>query len=276
MMPVRLASLCLAALCGCSFPSSKYLVLATTTSVGNSGLLDVLVPAWQGAGGAEMRPSLAGSGRALQMLEGRQADVVISHAPATESAFLARHGNWHYRKIMFNDFVLVGPREDPAGVRSAPTLDDAMRRIARGDSRFVSRGDQSGTHEREQQLWKLAGAAPPASHLVTSGAGMAVTLRQASQLDAYTLSDRATFEQLKDRINMIVVWEGDARLLNTYAVIVDPDGPRAPEATRFARWLEEGDGRRVIESYRIAGSRVTPFVVWPVNAPRDTPSASPR
>jgi tungstate transport system substrate-binding protein len=268
--------LALLAISGCAGSTPGYLVLATTTSVGNSGLLDVLVPAWQQAGGSAVRPTLAGSGRALRMLELRQADLVISHSPEAETVYVARHPDWLYRKIMFNEFVIVGPPADAAHVRTASTLEEAVRRIARSKSRFLSRADQSGTHEREQFLWKLAGAIPAPDRLMPSGAGMAVTLRQASELDAYTLTDRATFEQVKGAINLSILWGGDPHLLNAYAVIVDPEGPRATEALRFARWLEEGDGRRRIDSYRIAGSTVPPFTVWPASARRDMPAASPR
>lgn len=263
------------ALFACAAPPA-HLALATTTSVGNSGLLDVLLPAWRNEGGLEIRAVLAGSGRALRMLEVGHADVVISHAPEAERAYLERHAGWRYRKLMFNEFVVVGPMEDPADVRRAATLLDALRRIATSRSPFVSRGDQSGTHEREQTLWKVAAVAPAAERLVTSGAGMAATLRQASELSAYTLTDLATFEMLKARLTLMIVWSGDPLLLNTYAVIVDPGGARGSDAMQLARWLEDGNGRRAIGSYRIAGAMAQPFHVWPAGAPRDTPTALPR
>jgi tungstate transport system substrate-binding protein len=144
------------------------------------------------------------------MLERGQVDLVISHAPEAETLYLARNPDWRYRKIMFNTFVIVGPPADPAELRAETALENAVRRIAHGRSRFVSRGDQSGTHEREQLLWKLAGDRPNPSRIITSGAGMAVTLRQASELEAYTLSDRATFEQLHDSINRWSCGKGTA------------------------------------------------------------------
>ena len=251
-----------------------HLVLATTTSVGNSGLLDVLAPRWQAATGVELQPTLVGSGRALRLLADGQADVVISHAPQTEAAMLATHRDWDYRKFMFNDFVLVGPPSDPAGVAGETTLEGALKRLLRPATPFVSRGDQSGTHEREQALWTIAGATP--ASLMTSGAGMAVTLRQASDRAAYTLSDRATFEQLRPRVDLRIVFSGDPRLLNTYAVVTDRRSSRRHEANRFAGWLAAGEGRALIAGYRIAGSTVRPFTVWPAGAPDTTPSALPR
>jgi tungstate transport system substrate-binding protein len=243
--------------------------------VSNSGLLDVLAPAWQQATQIELRPTLAGSGRALRLLADRQADVVISHAPDAEAIMLRAHPSWRYRKIMFNDFVLVGPSNDPARVTHAATLEDALARIAASASKFVTRGDQSGTHEREEALWRLAGVRPSRDAHVTSGAGMAVTLRQASDRQAYTLSDRATFDQLAPRIALRIVFTGDPRLINSYSVIVDENLEGSDEARQFADWLERGKGREVIASYRIAGSSVPPFTVWPDGAPRDVPDARP-
>ena len=262
---------------GCGRGSGPpYLVLATTTSVANSGLLDVLAPAWQQATRVEVRPMLVGSGRALRMLADGEADVVISHAPALEAAMLRTRAAWRYRKIMFNDFVLLGPDRDPAAVAQASALEDALRRIVEAGARFVSRGDQSGTHEREQALWALVRVRPGSSALLTSGAGMAVTLRQASDREAYTLSDRATFDQLASQLSLTIVFAGDRRLINTYSVIVDEEGPRHAAARQFADWIERGAGRGLIARYRIAGSDIQPFTVWPDAAPRDVPDAQPR
>lgn len=253
-----------------------YLVLATTTSVGNSGLLDALLPAWQQSHAVEIRPALAGSGRSLGMLADGEADVVISHAPVAEAEMLARHRPWRYAKIMFNDFVIAGPPADPAGVGGETTLEGALRRLTSSGAPFVSRGDQSGTHEREQWLWKAAGAPPGEAALLTSGAGMAVTLRQASDRRAYTLTDRATFDQLKSQLDLVIVSAGDPRLLNTYAVIIDPTRRRGAAARQFADWLADGGGRALIAQYRIEGSEVQPFEPWPRGAPRDSPDALPR
>lgn len=266
--------------CGLSPQSAPYLVLATTTSVGNSGLLDVLVPAWQQESGVEVRPLLVGSGRALRMLfELGEADVAISHAPEAEARMMARHPTaWRYRKIMYNDFVLVGPRGDPAAVRAASTLDDALRRLAASTTQFISRADQSGTHEREESLWRMISARPEPQMLISSGAGMAVTLRQASDREAYTLTDRATFEQLKERVQLEIVYQGDARLLNTYAVVGTRLGPRSVDAIAFMNWLARGGGREIIEDYRIRGRAIRPFTVWPADGghePHSLPASSP-
>jgi tungstate transport system substrate-binding protein len=251
------------------------LTLATTTSVGNSGLLEPLALAFLRQHRIELRSHLAGSGRALELLASGNADVVISHAPGLEAKALRRHPEWRYQKIMFNDFVLVAPRHDPAQVKNARDIGEAMRRIASSPTaRFLSRGDRSGTHEREETLWAAAGRRPSPDRLVIGGAGMGATLRMASETGAYTLTDRATFAQLASRLSLVVVFEGGELLLNTYAVIVPSSGPFQVEATAFADWLSDGKGRDVIDQFRIA-SDLRAFSVWPLESPRHDPAAVP-
>ena len=249
------------------------LVLATTTSVSDSGLLDVLLPAFERTSGVSSASQLVGSGLALKMLADGNADVAITHAPAAETEALAAHPSWQYRKIMFNSFVLVGPAADPARVRDARDAPDAMRRIAQSTARFVSRGDGSGTHERERHLWTAAGATPSDTRLVVAGAGMAATLRAASETEAYTLTDRATFARLQKEIALTVLLEQGADLLNTYAVIVDPASPRAGAARQLAGWLSDGDGRGIIEGFRIRSEPA--FVLWPAGRARTSPADVP-
>jgi tungstate transport system substrate-binding protein len=255
-------------------PSSGHLVLATTTSVGNSGLLDVLLPAFKQEQQLDVRSHLAGSGLALRMLEKGDADIVISHAPAAEATILRAHPDWRYRKIMFNDFVIVGPPDDPAHVKGANDAGAAMRQIAVSDARFLSRGDQSGTHEREEALWRLAGERPGRERLIVAGAGMGATLRVANETGAYTLTDRATFTQHLGTLSLTVVFEGGPLLLNTYAVVIDPSGPRATGAQRLYVWLSDGVGREVIQGYQLRG--VQAFFPWPAGRPREDPDAVPR
>jgi tungstate transport system substrate-binding protein len=244
------------------------LILATTSSVANSGLLDVVLAAYRGG---TVRPVLVGSGRALEMLAAGSADVVISHAPARETADLAAHPSWTYRKILYNDFLIVGPPEDPAGVAGAGDAVEAMTRIAQSAARFLSRGDESGTHERERDLWAAAGLEPEPARLVVAGAGMGQTLRVAGSTGAYTLTDRGTYEALRESIRLRVLFEGDPRLLNTYAVIADP----ANEAGAvFARWLSAGAGREVMGEALRAG-RVRGFVVWPSGVAGSAPASRP-
>ena len=258
-------------------PDQPRVTLATTTSVGNSGLLDALLPVFEREAGIQVRPLLVGSGRALQMLVSGDADLGITHAPEAESATLDGRYEWLYRKIMFNEFVLVGPVDDTAQVKSAGSVVEAMRRIARSGAVFVSRGDSSGTHERERQLWSLAGAQPAAKHLVVAGSGMGTTLRVADNVAAYTLTDLATFEQHARQLRIALLFEDDPLLLNTYAVIVPAGRHRAAaRARRFAAWLADGNGRAVIERFRVGPNKVQAFFPWPAGAPRDRPEALPK
>jgi tungstate transport system substrate-binding protein len=252
--------------------SANRFTLATTTSVDNSGLLGVLLPAFRAHTGIDAQVVTPGSGIALKMLADGSVEAVISHAPAREAELLRRPGGWFYRKIMFNDFVLVGPPGDPARVKEAASLDEAMRRIAASDIRFISRGDSSGTHQRERELWAHAGVVPNPERVVAAGGGMGATLRIAGTMGAYTLTDRGTWHQHSGRGDLVVVFEGGADLLNTYAIIVRPDAQ--PQARTFADWLVDGDGRRVIAEHRTL-SGTPAFTVWPPGCPRDSPEAVP-
>ena len=272
---MALSSACLSPYCdGVSPQRQPALVLATTTSVGNSGLLDPLLGAYREFARVDVQPQLVGSGLALKMLAESHADIVISHAPVGEDTALREHPRWDYRKIMFNDFVLVGPLDDVAQVAEARNLVDAMRRIAGSHARFISRGDQSGTHEREQQLWARAGVTPEGGRLVVAGAAMGSTLRVTSETAAYTLTDRATFEQLAGSLKLKVVFEGGSLLLNTYAVLFDKQGPRSTEAASFAEWLSDGAGHQVIDRYRGNG-KGQPFRPWPAGHSRTQPTDMP-
>jgi len=255
----------------CSRAEPPLIVLATTTSVANSGLLDQIVPVFESSHRARVRAVPVGSGRALAMLDGHQADVAITHAPAQETDALAKHPAWLYRKILYNDFLIVGPPDDPSHVGDADDALDAMRRIVTGHVRFISRGDESGTHERERQLWKEAGIAPPPTLVVSAGQGMGATLNIASETGAYTLTDRGTFEQFAGKRRLKALSSGDPRLLNTYAVIADPENPGG---TAFARWIAEGPGRATVIALLKSG-RLKGFTPWPVGARGSTPHDGP-
>jgi tungstate transport system substrate-binding protein len=196
---------------------------------------------------------------------------VIAAVKRVESRFAPRP-LWFYNKIMFNDFILVGPPDDPAGVKRARTVERAMRAIADAGVRFISRGDSSGTHERERELWSRAGVMPDSGRVVVAGAGMGATLRIAATTRAYTLTDRATFAQYASRGDLKIVFEGGPDLVNTYAVIAARDAHA--DVRRFTEWLTDGDGRRLIAGYRTTAGTVA-FVIWPAGCPRESPAALP-
>jgi tungstate transport system substrate-binding protein len=273
-MAIRLLVWFLVAIAAGCAGDAPQLRLATTTSVENSGLLAAILPSFRQETGIDVQVLAVGSGRALQLLRRGDVDVALTHDPVTESAFLGEMPAAAYRKIMFNDFLLVGPPRDEAAVQQAATAADAMRRIVTSTAAFVSRGDESGTHTREQQLWQKAGAKPPADRLLEAGQGMAATLRIASERQAYTLTDRATFTQLAHALRLKPLFEDDPDLLNTYAVIIPPDTARERDALRFMTWISDGDGRGLISSFTIAGTRM--FFVWPAGGPRETPDLLPR
>lgn len=271
---MRLVLCVLSAIAVACAGQSAHLRLATTTSVDNSGLLQAILPSFQQETGIDVQVLAVGSGRALQLLRRGDVDAALTHDPIGEAAFLKEMPSAGYRKIMFNDFMLVGPSGDDVLVRQASNAADAMRRIAMSAALFVSRGDESGTHAREQLLWRNAGAKPRADRLLETGQGMAATLRIASERHAYTLTDRATFTQLTHALALQPLFAGDPDLLNTYAIIV-PDRA-APEngATRFMTWLSDGDGRARVAAFTIGGTH--PFVVWPPGRARDHPDAMPQ
>ena len=254
---------CVLAACDTTRPAT--LDIATTTSVVNSGLLAALLPEYRPA---TVRVHAAGSGRALEMLANSDVDLIITHAPYAEARYLSQHADWVYRKLASNRFVIVGPKADPAKIAQAESAADGFRRIAENKSPFISRGDESGTHERERELWTAADVKTPV--VLTSGGGMAMTLRQADAQHAYTLTDEATWWQLEREVELSVLLAGDSALLNTYAVIARRDRPRA---VAFAEWLSDGSGRDLIGAFLIAGRKA--FAVWPQDCPRDMPARTP-
>jgi tungstate transport system substrate-binding protein len=250
MRPVRLATACVAVLlslaaCGgtdqAAGPSAeRSLILATTTSTQDSGLLDELLPAFTADTGWQVKPLAVGSGQAIELGRRGEADVLLVHSPAAEEEFVAEGTAGPRRLVMHNDFVLVGPSDDPAGIRGVPAT-EAMRRIATTQAGFVSRGDESGTHAREEQLWDQNRIVPSGQWYRATGQGMGATLRVASETSAYTLTDRATYLSQKGNLDLEVLNEGDRALLNIYHVIemtkragdrVRPDGAKA-----FADWI---------------------------------------
>ncbi|MDP9362226.1 MAG: substrate-binding domain-containing protein [Acidobacteriota bacterium] len=239
-------------------PRSNSFVLATTTSIQGSGVLPLLQIGLERDTGIEIHPLVVGSGQALKLAAQHEADVTITHDPEAERAFVAGGDAALYRQFMWNDFVIVGPAGDPAGVAGATSAADAFARIARARSRFTSRNDQSGTHTKERALWKAAGVVAESNPAyLKMGQPMAHLLRSTSELQAYTLSDRATFEQLAGGLQLRLLFAGDPVLRNVYAIIlVKATGrPEAANAQRFVAWLLRGRGRTILERYEIKGRR---------------------
>lgn len=200
-------------------PAVKEMILSTTTSTQDSGLLDVLVPEFEKQSGYKVKVIAVGTGQALAMGEKGEADAILAHAPASEKKLVEAQVVTNYQLVMHNDFVLVGPQDDPAGLSKVKTAVDALKAIAAGKATFVSRGDDSGTHKMEKSLWETAGVKPGAPWYLESGTGMGKTLSIASEKNGYTLTDRATYLAQEKNLRMKVVLEGDAPLLNIYHVM---------------------------------------------------------
>ncbi|MBI4543140.1 MAG: substrate-binding domain-containing protein [Gemmatimonadetes bacterium] len=225
-------------------PGPRDVLLATTTSLYDTGLLDSLAPLFERQRGYRLRVVAVGSGQALRMAQRGDADVLLAHSPAAEEAFMRAGFGVHRLAVASNLFTIVGPPDDPAQVRAAPSAALALRQIADGGHRFVSRGDSSGTHQRELALWGAAGGRPAWPGYVESGQGMAATLLIADERRAYALTDRATYATLRRRLDLVPLREREAALLNVYHVIeVNPAGrPRvnADGARAFADWIVSG------------------------------------
>lgn len=231
--------------------------LATTTSVENSGLLPYILPAFEHSANVKVNVVAVGTGAALTLARNGDADAVLVHDPAAEERFVSEGFGVNRREVMRNYFVLVGPKDDPAGVRSAKDAANAFRRVARQGLPFVSRGDSSGTHKKELSVWKLTGLSPSAPWYLDIGQGMGATLQMASEKQAYCLTDRGTFESYAGKLDLAILLESAAAFLNVYSVIaVNPARyPHAhfPEAMQLIAWLTSPDGRLAIASYRRDG-----------------------
>jgi tungstate transport system substrate-binding protein len=214
-------------------------LLATTTSTADTGLLDMLAPLFLDETGLTLKPIAVGSGAALELGERGEADVLLVHSPAAEGEFMAAGYGIERRTVMFNDFILLGPAADPAGVAAASSASNAMTRIAAAQAPFVSRGDDSGTHALERRLWEVSGITPEGNWYTESGTGMGDTLNITAERSAYTLSDRGTYLALRDRLGLEVLLEGDPALLNVYHVIlVNPANGRDIDAAAGRAFLE--------------------------------------
>ncbi|HCR71337.1 MAG TPA: tungsten ABC transporter substrate-binding protein [Anaerolineae bacterium] len=215
----------LVAACGNTAPSNPNIILATTTSTQDSGLLDVLVPMFEEQTGYVVQTIAVGTGQALQMGEEGNADVLLVHAPASEEVFMENGFGKERAYVMYNDFIFVGPTSDPAELLGLTSAIEGLEKIYELNATFVSRGDDSGTHKKELDIWKKAELDPAGqSWYIETGQGMGATLTVASEKEGYTLTDRATYLAQKDNLNLVLVMEGDASLLNPYHVItVNPE-----------------------------------------------------
>jgi tungstate transport system substrate-binding protein len=255
----------LACVAFCARDAPRSLVLATTTSLEDSGLLEALLPVFEQAHpGVRVRVLAVGTGQALALGRSRDADVLLVHSPADEAAFLdAGHGELRW-PVMENDFVIVGPPADPAGLRGGRDAVAALRRLAAQRATWASRGDSSGTHRAEQRLQSAAGLTNGSGlHVLEVGQGMAETLVLASERGAYALTDRGTYRSLREKLALDVLVEGDPRLRNVYSVIIVRGASNSRDAKAFADWLRSQEAQLLIANFgreRYGGSLFTPVL----------------
>ncbi|WP_318463227.1 ABC transporter substrate-binding protein [Photobacterium leiognathi] len=256
ILALATASLCHAA----DNNDNKTIRLATTTSTYHSGLLDYLLPAFKKDTGYTVEVLAAGTGKALRMGENGDVDLVMTHAPKAEAKFVDGGFGVLPRKLMHNDFVLVGPKSDPAKIKGDKDVVDALVKIAETDSVFVSRGDDSGTNKKELNLWAQTKMEPNFGGYKAVGQGMGPTLNMASELQAYTLTDRGTWLAYENKLSLEIMVQGDKRLFNPYQVIlVNPS--RYPNinyqgAKTFSDWLVNSKAQTMINDYQRHGQQL--------------------
>jgi tungstate transport system substrate-binding protein len=264
LVVILIASACGSAATPTVAPPPQEMILATTTSTADSGLLDAILPVFEKANNVKVKVVAVGTGQALKLGQDGNADVVLVHARAQEDQFVADGWGVDRRDVMYNDFILIGPAQDPAGSKGLTTAAAALQAIANKQATFASRGDNSGTHTKEKDLWKKAGLEPKGDWYKSLGQGMGDTLVFANEKGAYTLADRGTYLSMKDKLPNLSVLVGgasikensDQSLLNPYGVIaVNP--ARYPSvkfalAQKFMSWLTAVETQKLIGQYGVA------------------------
>jgi len=239
----------------------KDIVLSTTTSTKDSGLLDQLLPVFEQKSGYKVKVLSQGTGQALKTGELGDCDVVLVHARAAEDKFVSSGFGINRQDVMYNDYVIVGPVTDPAAIKKL-SVEEALKKISVTKGvKFLSRGDDSGTHKKELELWaKVGDKKPEGSWYLAVSKGMGDTLVMASEMGAYTLTDRGTFASMKDKLKLEVLLEGDESLLNPYGVIaVNPE--KYPQinnkgAMAFIEFITSGEGKELINNYKVNGQQL--------------------
>ena len=243
--------------------ADTFIIVQSTTSTQNSGLFDHILPMFKDKSGIEVRVVAVGTGQALKNAANGDGDVLLVHAKPSEEKFVADGFGVKRFDVMYNDFVIVGPKNDPAGIKGMTDATAALQKIAGSEAAFASRGDDSGTHKKERALWKQAGIDPTASSgswYRETGSGMGATLNAAAGMGAYTMSDRATWLAFKNKDALEILAQGDDRLFNQYGVIlVNPEkhpNVKAEPGQEFIDWLVGPEGQKAIASYKVGGEQL--------------------
>ncbi|OWW21343.1 substrate-binding domain-containing protein [Noviherbaspirillum denitrificans] len=240
--------------------AQQVLKLSTTTSTENSGLLNYLLPAFESQSGLKVQVISVGTGKALELAKNGDVDVTLVHARPAEDQFVAQGYGVERRDVMYNDFIIVGPASDPAGIKGTKDVLTAFRKIVQVKARFISRGDNSGTDQMEQAYWKKAGVKPEGDAYVSAGLGMGEVLNMAAEMKGYTLTDRATYVAYKARTGLVIAVEGDPAMFNPYGIIaVNParhKGVNFNGAMQLIRWITSDAGQKRIAAFRVEGQQL--------------------
>ena len=243
-----------------SVTATEHLKMSTTTSTENSGLLAILNPAFEQAYDVKVDVIAVGTGKAMKIGSRGDVDIVFVHAPAAEMKYVEQGDFIDHKAVMHNDFLFVGPASDPAQLSQAKTATDALKRIAEQQEKFVSRGDDSGTHKKELALWQQAGMSPRGDWYIEAGQGMGAILTMADQLQAYTLTDRGTFIALSGKLALVKSFEGDKVLHNPYHIMaVNPKRhpyTRYALAQKYIEFVTGTTGQKIIAEYRKHGQQL--------------------
>lgn len=240
--------------------SETRLKMSTTTSTEDSGLLKVLLPPFEKANNVRVDVISVGTGKALKLGENGDVDVVLVHSRPAEDKFIADGYGVDRRDVMYNDYIILGPKNDPAKIKETKSAVDALKKIAETKSLFVSRGDDSGTDKKEKAIWKTTGIVPQIPWYIEAGQGMGTVLQMANEKNAYTIADRGTFIPFENKIGLIILVEGDKTLFNPYGVIaVNPKkhpGVQYELAKKFVEFVTGPEGQKIIADYKLDGKQL--------------------
>ena len=242
--------------------SDKFITVASTTSTANSGLFDAILPIFEKQTGIQVRVVAVGTGKAIRLARSGDADVLFVHHKPSEEKFIADGMGIERFDVMYNDFVLVGPKSDPARIKGSSKATDALQKIAKASSPFASRGDDSGTNKKERALWKAASVDPATASgdwYRETGSGMGATLNVASGMNAYAMTDRATWLKFKNKGDLTILTEGDTALFNQYGIILVNDKKhghvKSALGQQFVDWVISDAGQTLINDYKIKGKQ---------------------
>ena len=256
----QLALLGFLLLAGAPALAQQAIRLSTTTSTENSGLLQYLLPKFEAKTNSKVKVISVGTGKALELAKNGDVDVTLVHARALEDKFVAEGHGVNRRDVMYNDFIIVGPESDPAAIKGSKDVLAAMKKIAASGSKFISRGDNSGTDLMEKAYWKQAGTQPQGAAYLSAGLGMGEVLNMAAELRAYTLTDRATYITYRARTGLQIAVEGDPKMFNPYGIIaVNPQKSKDLNykgAMQLIEWITSSEGQNLIASFKVDGQQV--------------------